>query len=90
MESTPRKRLNCEEVLSQLSDFLDADAREALCLAIQEHLHACHDCQLEVDTLKKTIMLYQAERPIELPSGVSDQLRVALSKVYGEPGGSKS
>ena len=78
-----KPRLNCEDVLSQLSDFLDEEAREEL--AGQGHLHACPDCQVEVDTIKKTILLYRAERPIELPLAVCGRLSAALTRAYREP-----
>lgn len=81
-----KPRMNCEEVLSQLSDYLDDEAREELCRAIEAHLHACHDCQVEVDTIKKTILLYRAERPMETPVAVSGRLQSALSRAYSEPG----
>jgi len=79
-------RLNCEEVLSRLSDYLDEEVREELCKAIEAHLHACHDCQVEVDTIKKTIMLYRSERPAETPVVVSGRLRAALVEAYGRDG----
>lgn len=77
--------MNCEEVLSQLSDYLDEEVREELCKAIEAHLHACHDCQVEVDTIKKTIMLYRSERPAEMPVAISGRLRAALAQAYDEP-----
>lgn len=81
-----KPRVNCEEVLSQLSDYLDDEVREELCKAIEAHLHACHDCQVEVDTIKKTILLYRSERPTETPVAVSGRLRAALAQAYDEPG----
>ena len=74
--------MDCNEVLQQLSDFLDPDAREELCRAIQDHLSQCHDCRFYVDTVKKTIVLYQNEGKVEMPAGVSNQLAAALAKEY--------
>jgi len=74
--------VDCNEVLQQLSDFLDPDAREELCRAIQDHLSQCHDCRFYVDTVKKTIVLYQNEGKVEMPAGVSNQLAAALAKEY--------
>ncbi len=79
------KKLGCEEVLEQLSDYLDEDARSELCEAIEAHLSRCHDCQVEVDTIKKTILLYQADRVIEMPVAVSGRLSAALAKAYTQP-----
>ena len=80
----PRK-LGCEEVLEQLSDYLDEDSRSELCEAIEAHLSRCHDCQVEVDTLKKTILLYQADRVVEVPMAVSRRLGAALAQAYRQP-----
>lgn len=77
-----QKKLGCEEVLEQLSDYLDEDARAELCEAIEQHLSRCHDCQVEVDTIKKTILLYQADRFVEMPATVSTRLGSALAAAY--------
>jgi len=79
-----KKRLNCDEVLDNLRDYLDEQDRADLCREIEEHLKHCHDCQVEVDTIKKTIVLYQADRKTEVPLTVSNALRAALSNMYDD------
>jgi predicted anti-sigma-YlaC factor YlaD len=74
--------LDCSEVLQQLAEFLDDDAREELCRTIEEHLSQCRDCRFQVDSVKKTIVLYQSDRSAELPVKISHQLQVALAKEY--------
>ena len=74
--------MECSEVLEQLSDYLDAEAREELCRAIKEHLAQCHDCTVQVDTVKKTIVLYQSASRIDMPVHVSTQLQSALAREY--------
>ncbi len=74
--------MDCSQVLEQLADYLDAESREELCRAIEEHLSRCHDCRVEVDTVRKTIMLYQADRKVEAPSSVTVQLEAALAREY--------
>ena len=64
----------CGELSSQLPDYLDGEAREAICRAIEEHLAECEDCRVVVDTIKKTITLYR-EAPLEdVPSDVHARL----------------
>ncbi len=75
--------MECSEVLEQLADFLDEDAREDLCRTIEEHLDRCRDCRIQVDTVRKTIMLYQAGEPVAMPVKVSSQLQAALAREYG-------
>jgi len=74
--------VDCNEVLEQLSDYLDEDARAELCKAIDEHLHMCRDCRYYVDTVRKTVVLYQADRRIEVPMKVTALLHAALSAEY--------
>jgi predicted anti-sigma-YlaC factor YlaD len=74
--------VDCSEVLQQLADYLDQDARDELCRLIEAHLSRCHDCQLQVDTIRKTIVLYQHDRVVEMPVRVSQQLEAALAREY--------
>jgi predicted anti-sigma-YlaC factor YlaD len=46
-------------MLTFLSDFVDGELNQELCLQIETHLSQCPDCSIVVDTLKKTIYLYQ-------------------------------
>ena len=79
-------QLNCLEVMEQLEDYLDEDAREELCRAIEGHLKNCSTCRFKVDSTRKTIVLYQADREIEMPAAVSQSLQAALAKEYTAKG----
>jgi predicted anti-sigma-YlaC factor YlaD len=85
---TWRTEVDCSEILDQLADYLDEDAREELCRAIEAHLERCHDCRVEVDTVRKTIVLYQNERHVPVPSTATARLMAALSNEYGSGGSS--
>ena len=66
---------NCQHFLDELSEYIDGELDEALCEQIKEHIADCEKCRIVVDTLKKTISLYNqtAETP-ELPSDVRSRL----------------
>ncbi len=64
----------CEELKVQLPDYLDGEAKEAVCRAIEEHLASCDDCRVMVDTLKKTIILYRESPREPVPSDVHKRL----------------
>ena len=74
--------VHCKEVLDQLSEYVDDEAREELCRAIEEHLARCRGCRIEVDSVRKTIMLYHEDGPAETPVRVSAALENALSREY--------
>jgi predicted anti-sigma-YlaC factor YlaD len=80
--------VNCQDLLEQLSDYLDQETRKELCAAIEQHLERCTDCRVVVDQTRKTIMLYQAGQPVELSGLVaaSERLQIALAQAYTEDG----
>lgn len=77
------KNLDCESVLEQMSEYVDAETRAELREAIQDHLARCQDCQIKVDTVKKTILLYQSGSMVELPIRANASLSAVLAREYG-------
>ena len=76
------KRLTCQEVLDQLSDYLDEDARAELVQEVDGHLHECRHCQVEVDSLRRTILIYRCDERVELPASLTEKLQNALDQAY--------
>ncbi len=74
--------MDCTEVMEQLSEYLDADVRDELRKAVDGHLRACHDCSYYVDTVRKTVVLYQADVRIEVPMKATARLHAALAAEY--------
>jgi predicted anti-sigma-YlaC factor YlaD len=68
--------------MEQLADYLDEDVRAELRKEVEEHLNACHDCSYYVDTVNKTVVLYQAARRIEVPMRAAQRLHAALAAEY--------
>jgi anti-sigma factor (TIGR02949 family) len=66
---------NCRELLSSLSDYVDGSLGEELCTELERHLSSCENCQIVVDTLKKTIYLYKVTTTsTELPDDIRQRL----------------
>lgn len=74
--------MDCSKLLEELSDYLDREAREDLCRAIEEHLKSCHDCRIVVDKTRKTILLYQSDQAQPVPAAVNARLQEALTQEY--------
>ena len=74
--------MDCNEVIEQLSEFLDPEARAQLCREIEQHLSHCHDCKLYVDTVKKTIVIAQSGSAPAIPISLNDRLQAALTRAY--------
>jgi anti-sigma factor RsiW len=66
---------NCRDLLASLSDYVDGSVGDEVCLEIERHLADCQDCQIVVDTLRKTIYLYHATSgPPAMPEDVRQRL----------------
>jgi len=76
--------LNCENVIHELSDFIDGDLDGALKQELESHLKDCEDCRLVVDQTRKTIEVFCDSEPVELPGEVRARLHDALRRKFKE------
>jgi len=66
---------HCGELLEALSLYIDHEASQAVCEALEQHLAGCVDCRTVLKTLEKTIALYRGSRPEQpLPADVHQRL----------------
>ena len=77
-------KLTCQEVLDQLWEYLDDEARSALSSQIDQHLGHCNCCKVEVDSIRRTISLYRFDGTIVVPIQLSERLKAALQAAYRE------
>jgi len=76
--------LNCEEVIHELSVYIDGELAEALLQEMESHLEECSECKLVVNQTKKTIEIFCDSEPIELPVEVRSRLHDALRRKFKE------
>ena len=69
----------CEDMLGSLSEYLDGELPECLCVEIERHLKACGDCRVMVDTLRKTVVLYHELGHQDLPFDAKERLYAVLN-----------
>jgi Predicted transmembrane transcriptional regulator (anti-sigma factor) len=58
---------HCQDYIRQLSEYIDGELPPDLCAKLEEHMAGCENCTVVVNTLKRTIDLYQqteAEQPL--------------------------
>ena len=69
----------CNELLGSISEYVDGSLREELCRELEQNLSECEDCRVVVNTMKKTIELYQTDAPKGgLPADVRQRLYKTL------------
>jgi predicted anti-sigma-YlaC factor YlaD len=72
-------KTECKQLLSHLSDYIDGDLQPELCVTIAEHMKNCENCRIVVNTLRKTIEIYQnTPSKTELPEDVRERLFLKL------------
>lgn len=74
--------MNCQEVVRQLSEYLDGELGADLIQSLEQHLSQCHDCRIIVDTTRKTIEIFCNSEPLPLPAPVHDRLMQALAAKF--------
>lgn len=66
---------HCKHLLASLSDYLDGELEAELCAELELHLQACDNCRVVINTLRKTVELYQQTPiPADLPGAVRERL----------------
>jgi len=66
---------DCRQLLGSLSEFVDGELQQELCDEIESHMDDCENCRIVVDTLRKTISLYQTTSdPATVPEDVRQRL----------------
>ena len=69
-----------KELFKKVCDFLGCDLNSPPCQEIKEHLKKCHNCEIFVDKIKKTVEIYKkADECDSLPENVSKKLYAILN-----------
>ncbi len=79
-EHTHEEFSECSELLSSLGEYVDGSLSPELCTLLEEHMRGCNRCRVVVNTLKKTVELYQetSDDPT-LPEDVRELLYLKLN-----------
>jgi len=76
--------MKCEELLALLNEYVDGTVDPQVCEEFNQHMAGCDPCQVVVDNIRKTITLYKAGRPYELPVEFQSRLHAALRQKWKE------
>ncbi len=50
---------HCNQLIEMISDYVDGELAPKLCQELERHIKDCNNCQIVVNTLRKTIDLYK-------------------------------
>jgi anti-sigma factor RsiW len=81
--------MNCEDLLKALNEYVDGEIDPSICEQFQEHLAECDPCQVVVDNIRHTIVLYRNGQPHEMPAeftrAMNDLLRRRWKEKFSPP-----
>lgn len=87
--SEPRRdllELECRDVLTEISSFIDDDVSEGVSRAIREHLEHCRTCRVLIDSTRRSITILGDAARVEIPDALSRKIMDKL-KGGGAPEG---
>ena len=70
--------MTCEELLKALNEYVDGEQLTGICEGFAEHLAGCNPCQVVVDNIRNTILLYKSGKPFEVPEEFHARLQQSL------------
>ena len=76
--------MKCAELLAMLNEYVDGTVDLAICEEFEKHMAGCNPCQVVVDNIRKTITLYKAGKPYELPADFRQRLHADLRQRWKE------
>ncbi len=82
VKHTGTGRMECKELFSLLSRYIDADLKPESCAEIERHLEGCEPCVAFVNTLRRTAELCRQYQPEDLPRPLQEKVRQDLRAVY--------
>ena len=68
----------CQHLLGHLADYVDGEMEQTMCEEIEHHWADCRNCRVVVDTLSKTVALYQTLGQTPVPGEVEERLYKVL------------
>ncbi len=78
-------KLTCKEILDCLSEYVDEELDTSICDEIENHMNGCSPCVAFLNTLKKTVTLYNtAGKEVTIPEDVHENLHAFLKKRCSE------
>jgi len=76
--------MDCREVLSHLSDYVDGDVSAELRAALENHVAKCRRCRVVFDTTGRALKIVLDAEPFEVPLAVSARLYARLEKILAD------
>ena len=75
--------IGCEEVILQISNYIESEIGPELRARVEAHLKGCKHCTAVLDGTTNTLRLLADGKVLELPAGFGERLRQRLAASIG-------
>lgn len=75
--------LDCRDVLSEISSFIDGDVSPEVKRTIDQHLEHCRSCRVLIDSTRRSVRILADGREVDLPAPLAEKI---MSRVRGTRG----
>ena len=72
----------CKEILDLLSEYLDGELPEAVCVEIETHVTDCEACNEFLRSLRRTVEMCREFKARDLPGPLPRETRDELMEAY--------
>jgi len=66
--------MDCLETINKICEELGEDINSPLCKEVEDHLKSCPRCCAQVDSIRKTVRLYQNVGKSDVPEAIDNRL----------------
>lgn len=79
--------MECNDLVTYLSEYIDENLDEELTAEAQQHLATCHNCRVVLDSTQQMIFLYREQGKRAIPAERRQRLFEQLQKAFleGDP-----
>jgi len=74
--------IDCNQIIAQLSDYLDGDVSPETREMVEKHLTKCHRCSLVYSTTRQTLRIVTECGAFVLPAAVGTRLDARLRELF--------
>lgn len=77
--------LSCQDLLSELDNYLDSEVAAEVRRGLEEHLAHCRTCEVLVDSTRKTLKIVSENFTFELSEDVSGRILARIRSALEDP-----
>lgn len=76
--------MDCQTLISYLSDYIDRELTETLAAEARDHLATCPNCSIVLDSTQKLILMSKLTGQVAIPKARRERLWTEIEAAFSE------